>query len=108
QSSRSETDVATLALELAREAPQDRRAHIGYYLIGEGVRALEKRAGSRTPIRDLVRRVVYRWPSVLYLGGSTLFTLALLAAIPYLVTPAPWWMLLALALPASQAAISVM
>src|SRR5437588_13032152 len=81
QSRRAETDVAELALELAGEASlanttKDRRAHIGYYLNDKAVSTLEKRAGSRSPVRDPMRRTVFRWPNFFYIGRLTVLTAA--------------------------------
>jgi len=74
---RAEEDVADLAVALARESASDeRRGHVGYYLLGEGRPSLEARLGYRPEGLDRVRRALTRWPAVSYLLPMALLTLA--------------------------------
>ncbi len=80
-----EHDVARKAIERSRQShftyPADaRRAHVGFYLVDEGVGDLEKLIGYRSPPGERIGRFVRRHPSASYLGG-----LALLTALPLAV-----------------------
>ena len=87
-----EQDIARAALDLAREAQaasagraQERNAHVGYYLLGEGKPALKQAVGYQAPFSERMRDVILRWPSFFYLSGIAFFTVAvmlLFAAIP--------------------------
>ncbi len=84
QSSRSETEVAHLAIELARAAGaekgvDDRMAHVGFYLIDKGLPALEQKTALRFSPGRLIGRVIQGFPLSIY-GGSILFLTLVLAA----------------------------
>ena len=85
RSALTENDVARKAVELAAEAAADdgfeRAAHVGYYLIDKGRTALERAAGMRLPAAERVRRVAWRMALLLYLGGISLVTAAVAAAV---------------------------
>jgi cellobiose phosphorylase len=81
----TEADVAWQALELARDhdnAPDSDSdsdadsgaAHVGYYLIGRGVRSLEKRVGMRAPLASLLCQSAAGAPLATYLGSALLLT----------------------------------
>jgi cyclic beta-1,2-glucan synthetase len=68
-----ETDLARRAVELAREAQQlapenDRRHHVGYFLISRGRFRLEEVVGYRPTARQRAARFVFRHPALGYLG----------------------------------------
>ena len=70
---RSESEIAVLAIELARtalrEAPQDdRRHHVGYYLISRGRLRLEREIGYKPLVRERLARFTFRHPAAGYLG----------------------------------------
>ncbi len=78
-SRRSESEVAGEAIRLAREAAArvdryDRAAHVGYYLIDEGLRQLERTAQVRRFPLDVLRRLSHQSPLLFYLGTITLIT----------------------------------
>ncbi|HKG90773.1 MAG TPA: glucoamylase family protein [Gemmatimonadaceae bacterium] len=111
-----EEAVARRALELAGGAggsdPADpRRAHVGYYLIGDGLAELERATGFRPGARAAAHRWVLRHPNVVFVGGILLGTLAALAALLALAGPearAAWLPVVLLALlPAAEIAVSV-
>jgi cyclic beta-1,2-glucan synthetase len=83
----SEESVANLVTAFARDhAPDERRGHVGYYLVAEGRHALEQRLGYRPVGPELFRRAITRWPTVSYLVPLTLLTWApLLALAAYLI-----------------------
>ncbi|MGO9837707.1 MAG: GH36-type glycosyl hydrolase domain-containing protein [Polyangiaceae bacterium] len=74
---RAEEDVADLAVALARDSAADeRRGHVGYYLLGGGRPTLEAELGYRPFGLDRLRRTLTRWPTVSYLLPMALLTLA--------------------------------
>ena len=119
----SETEIAQLALDMARESTQRRthdprlvwrRSHVGYYLVGEGASQLRARAGVRLPFGERVQNFLRRHPDEFYLGGIELLTLLIIIAIMspvfsiYNTFIGRVITIFALLLPASQAAVEVM
>jgi cyclic beta-1,2-glucan synthetase len=83
-----EEEVAKLALTLATEQSgqkEDRKAHIGYYLIDEGREALERATGYSPPWSERIYRWTQRHPTALYFGGITGFTVLLLLIVAAVV-----------------------
>jgi len=81
-SGRSESEVAQRAIGLTREAAgakgvEDRAAHVGFYLLGEGMAQLERAVAARLPAGERLGRACRRSPVLLYVGGIVLTTLAL-------------------------------
>jgi cyclic beta-1,2-glucan synthetase len=112
-----ECAVAGAALELAREvharSPADVRAHVGYYLIDDGRRALEQKVHYRRPLGEHLRRAVLDHSSLFYFGliafGSAaawaIAAVALLAFTP--LTPPLLLILALLTLPASEVGMTL-
>jgi hypothetical protein len=76
----SESDVARLAIDLSGESllkhnHGDRATHVGFYLIDKGLPELEQRAQMRIPVRVFIRRILGRFPLLLYLGTIMIITL---------------------------------
>ncbi len=111
----NERDVAKLAIQMAQEspAPNSREAHVGYFLIDEGLPDLRLRVGYRSTIRSVIQDFLRNHPDEFYLIGIESLTLAIIAAI---MAPLVQWYpgpdlllcLLFLLLPASQVAVEVM
>jgi hypothetical protein len=86
-----EADVAAKAVVLARASAdlrgcEDRAAHVGCYLIGEGLVELEQVAGVDVSVVEGLRRVARRFPLPLYLGAIVVITAsigAMLAAMAH-------------------------
>ena len=81
-----EADVAREAILLAGEAaagsgPDDRAAHVGFYLIDKGLPRLERAAGARLPLPETLRRMAGRISLHLYLGSITLLTVIFSGAL---------------------------
>ncbi|KAA3627887.1 MAG: cyclic beta 1-2 glucan synthetase [Proteobacteria bacterium] len=79
-SSHSELAVAREAIALARAAAErldsnDRTAHVGYYLVDHGRRALEHAVGCHLPWKVRAGRLGQRFRLLLYLGPILLLTL---------------------------------
>ncbi|RPH88211.1 MAG: cyclic beta 1-2 glucan synthetase, partial [Deltaproteobacteria bacterium] len=77
-----ERDVAQKAIDLARAAlsrksGDERMTHVGYYLIDKGLPQLEKSAQMRLSLSESVKRVLGRFPLLLYLGSIIVITLLL-------------------------------
>ena len=75
----SESEVARQAIQLAREGAvrkggDDRTAHVGFYLIDEGLGQLERMAEVRSSPAEFLRKVSRRFPLLLYGGGILLLT----------------------------------
>ena len=84
----SECEVARKAVELADAATVDRAAggddratHVGYYLIGEGLPALERAAQVRLSGVASLRRAAERLPLLTYLGSIALLTVGIAAGL---------------------------
>jgi cyclic beta-1,2-glucan synthetase len=80
-----ESDVASRALDLARAADHGPANHVGYYLVGDGLPALEQ-AINYTPTRG---QQLYRWviahPNLVYFGGIGLVTFVLILIATILI-----------------------
>jgi cyclic beta-1,2-glucan synthetase len=113
---RGEEAVARLAIDraragMSREADDPRRAHVGYYLIGDGLPEVERATGYRPPPGDAVQRWVRRHADTVFMGGVLSATVAAVAAVLWLGGPAvraEWLIVLLLAiLPANDIAVNV-
>ncbi len=100
---RTEEAVARIAVECAnaggQEAGEDpRKAHVGYYLIDNGLALLKARTGYRETVREAIELGVRSHPSLVFVGGVVTMTLAALAALFWLGGPVARqeWLLLLL------------
>jgi cyclic beta-1,2-glucan synthetase len=77
----AETDVANCAIELAgASTPDSRSSHVGYYLVGGGLRVLEERFGYRPQGLARLRRALTRRPTLSYFSA-----IAFLTGVPLIV-----------------------
>jgi len=91
KSSLSETEVARMAILLARKTSnqkggQDRTAHVGFYLIDNGLPELERLTKMRFSLFESVARFSRRFPLLIYVGSIFLLTFTaafLLLAMAY-------------------------
>ncbi len=113
---RPEEAVARRAVECARaggtrEPAHARRAHVGYYLIDDGLAELERATGYRPPAGEAVHRWLRRHPNAVFVGGLLLVTAAALAALLWLGGAPAWaaWIPLLLLglIPANDIAVNV-
>ncbi len=70
----SETEVADQVLEMAKkgaesEGPEDRKAHVGFYLIGKGLTHLENQVKIKHSCSSVCRKIFFRFPLFFYLGS---------------------------------------
>jgi cyclic beta-1,2-glucan glucanotransferase len=122
RSDSSEFQVAQAALELAREGNEAetpnprihlRRAHVGYYLIGDGFPQLASRVGFHPSFAWRVGAFVRSNGEEVFLSGIQLSTLLFIAALLFPVLPAVSglaglaFIVLLLLIPASQDAVEL-
>jgi cellobiose phosphorylase len=112
----AEENVAQRAVDCARSGleryPDDqRRAHVGYYLVDQGLAELERLSGYQPAIGESIDRWVRRHPNTVFVGGILLTTALALAAVLWLGGPEPrrmWpWVLLIGLLPAADIAVNL-
>src|SRR5207249_62768 len=69
---KSEPEIARIALRMAQEAHDQSedtsRAHVGYFLVGEGLSRLESEVRYRPRLREQMLRAVERHAALAYLG----------------------------------------
>jgi cyclic beta-1,2-glucan synthetase len=83
-----ELEVARRAVKLAATShdtqPQDtRRAHIGYYLIDDGIPELEKEFNYSPRLSEKITRAIFRHPTLVYLGTLAILTILITGAFLY-------------------------
>ena len=86
RSGRTEAEVAQCAIELAasaasRTTPDERRIHVGTYLIGEGKHELSERIGCTEYPRHRFLDCVRRHHSAVYFNGILFFCVAIMSPI---------------------------
>ncbi|MBA3544826.1 MAG: cyclic beta 1-2 glucan synthetase, partial [Chthoniobacterales bacterium] len=90
----SEMEVAEKAIDLAGESLQrtghdDRRAHVGYFLVDDGQRQLEEASRTRVPWKKRGERAIQRFPLLFYVGGIAAFTLLVTLAFLHIAGALP-------------------
>ena len=114
QTKRPEEEVANIALGLTVQGHgqgDERRAHVGYYLIDDGRLELEQATGYSPPLNERIYRWTQRHPTALYFGGiaasTALLLLVLLVIVPF-TTVGEFAAVMALALiPANEIGIGM-
>jgi len=119
----TEMEVASAALSLARESKQElisdarlaaRKAHVGHYIVGNGLPLLKQRVGFKAPLGERITSFLKQHPDEYFLPGIELLTLAILLAIVLpIIGPYGSLGLIILAavvvlLPSSQSAVQLM
>ena len=74
----TECQVALKAIQLAADnarqhGPDNRTAHVGYYLAGNGRHILAEAAQARWPVRTRLENGIQRFPLLFYIGGISCF-----------------------------------
>ena len=114
-----ELEIARRAIELAARArvaqSQDmRRAHVGYFLIDDGVLELEKEFNYRPRLDEKLTRAIFRHPTLVYLGTLIVITALITSAFLYYARAAGATPLLMIAcallviIPASDLALGIL
>jgi cyclic beta-1,2-glucan synthetase len=115
----TELEIGEAAVKIAATASaggknSDPQAHVGYYLIDNGLVLLEATFGYRPRLTESFRRWCLRHPTLAYLGTLTLLTALIIAVLVFsmYIAGADWSLLAAtflLALiPASDLALSIL
>jgi len=86
ESGLSEQETAVAAIRLAEQGSAahgdgDRRAHVGFYLIGDGQRTLQRELGCRLGIAGWLELLVGRSPLIIYVSAVLLLDVVLAAAL---------------------------
>jgi cellobiose phosphorylase len=85
-----QNQVALASVEVARlgtaDAVDDRRFHVGYYLVGRGRARLEALLKHRPRVRERARRFVFGHPTLVYLGSIALLTALSVVALGAVAT----------------------
>src|SRR5262252_811584 len=112
----TEAEVARRAVKLAK-APHpgsnaranERRSHVGFYLIAEGRPKLEEALGVQRSILTTFGRFLKRWPDGLYVVGIELLMVGLLSAVVIgAEVRVPTFLVVALfLLPAAESAVAI-
>jgi cyclic beta-1,2-glucan synthetase len=107
---REEAQVAREAVAMSAGAADERARHVGYFLVDEGLRALEAATGYRPPLLYRLHRWATRHPNLVFGGGVLLGTLVAIAALLWLAgpsAPAAWPLVILVALlPANDIAVT--
>jgi cyclic beta-1,2-glucan synthetase len=115
-----ELEIAERVVRLATEAQEEHnaqdkaRAHVGYYLISDGLQELERSFAYQPRVHEKLARSILRHPSLFYLGTLTVLTLLCLSVIVYYAyrsgaqTPIIIFFTLLSLVPASDLAVSVL
>jgi cyclic beta-1,2-glucan synthetase len=114
-----ELEVARRAVELAAQSHEShgedtRRAHVGYYLIDDGLIELEKEFAYSLRLDETLTRAILHHPTLVYLGVLASLTALIAFGFVYYAYHynAPPWLLITCALlvlvPASDLALSVL
>ncbi len=113
RSEASEIEVASKAIELTTKR-EGRECHVGYFLLDNGVRQLEKELNYKSPVSEKIVRFVDEDPGFIYFGSLTLllifFISALLKVFPF-PDSSPYKtiaLVILLLLPTSELSLSVL
>jgi len=117
-SKRPEHEIATQAIDLAREASEmaslsgrarERRSHVGYYLVDQGRAVLERAIGFKASPASRARTFLLKFPDYSYLAGIELLTLGIMGGVvAFSRAKLPGFLVVALFLiPALDCAVSI-
>ncbi|WP_309672538.1 glucoamylase family protein, partial [Gemmatimonas sp.] len=114
-----EASVAQWAVDLCHRANGEtangshaRLTHVGYFLVDDGVRELERTAGYSPTLSERIERAVRTHPNVVFVGGLVTCTILATLAVILIVEPdarASLWLILLFAfLPALDISVTVL
>ncbi|MGH7466451.1 MAG: GH36-type glycosyl hydrolase domain-containing protein [Longimicrobiales bacterium] len=103
-----EAGVARAAVDLAARNSADlRQSHVGYYLVDDGLRELERVTGYRRKLGEALHRAVLHHANVAFGGGILIGTAVTFAVLFWFVAPAHWTTLVVVALVALLPAFDI-
>ena len=117
-STEAETDIARKAIQLAAaagenpvssERSRERRTHVGYYLVGDGVTELKKQIDYKPSLVGRIRDGILKSPDLIYVAAIEVVTVAIAAAL-FAIFQLKFMGLIPLALvafPAIECAVSI-
>ncbi|MCC6290414.1 MAG: cyclic beta 1-2 glucan synthetase [Chitinophagaceae bacterium] len=77
-SNSSEPEVATIAIKLSAQNPnEDRKKHVGYFLVDKGLKELERVVQVKLPFKDSLRKSITEKPLFWYLAAIAVCTFLL-------------------------------
>ena len=106
----SEEQVAQIAVELARQAPEGRESHVnhvGYFLIDDGVESLERVCQYTPTILERLSRATKAHIATIYFSGTFLFAVLLFLFFFILLPGLPIWAYIVLAVFSHELSIEV-
>ncbi|MBC7783303.1 MAG: cyclic beta 1-2 glucan synthetase, partial [Burkholderiales bacterium] len=109
QSQLSEIEVARKTIAVAGSGPGGLSTHVGFHLIGNARRALDRAAGVRRPVRVIAGRIFRQFPLLFYLFGVALVTAGITTLWPDQVQRLGLrrWALFLLAVPVLMCAVQI-
>src|SRR5260370_22584035 len=116
KSGESEAEVARRAIKLTKQSrggsnarANERRSHVGFYIVGEGREKLEHALGIKDSLFASAKNLVRRWPDGLYVLGIELLMVGLLTAVVMAAeVRVPTFLVVALfLLPAAERAVAI-
>ncbi|MGI8787174.1 MAG: GH36-type glycosyl hydrolase domain-containing protein [Pyrinomonadaceae bacterium] len=83
-----ELEVAEHAVKLAQKADanDDRKNHVGFYLIDDGLAELENKFNYRPVFSERHQRLIYKYPTFFYLGAICFLPLVIVGLLAFIVT----------------------
>ncbi|MEO5926407.1 MAG: glucoamylase family protein [Bryobacteraceae bacterium] len=81
QSGKAESEIAVAALALAQDSQESPANEVMFYLIADGVEALERKIGARVEIRQRILRGIRNHADGIYLGAILALAAAFLAVV---------------------------
>lgn len=88
-------------------APDPRTFHVGYYLVGAGVKEFRRSLGCKFSLKAWLSELTERFPNVCYAACACVLMILLMGAFSWMAGPLAWWMIALLVVPASQAALEI-
>jgi hypothetical protein len=74
----SEPEVALMAIEASRtnalNKPDEAASHVGYYLLGKGLKKMHLQAKVKLPVTDICLGIFFSYPLLVYLGLMIMLT----------------------------------
>jgi cyclic beta-1,2-glucan synthetase len=107
----TEEDAANAVLQRAEAGAagnsDPRRCHVGYYLVGPGVKDFRRTLGIKASLASFLTDLAECCPNVLYAAAVAILMVLLISGFGWVSGAIPWWAFALLLIPASQAALEI-